>query len=455
MKKSTLTVLIIVVVALVVVGGGLLLLKKDKKHKYRTTPVTRGEILSEVSATGTINPVNQVTVGSQVSGIVDTVLVDYNDLVKYGQVLARIDPRNYQAALEQAQANLTSAQVSLDQAERDYRNGETLAKAGLISGDQQVQNKTTYELAAAKVQQAQASYDQAATNLAYTTITSPMTGMVVARSVDNGQTVAASFQSPDLFTIADLSKMQVEVSIQEADVGKLDTTMLVESKVDAYPDKTFEGRLVQIRNNPVVSQNVVTYVGIVQLANPDLLLKPGMTADVKIQVNHVQNTLVVPTSALNAKMGSLLGLTQSRTGGQSAVAASTSAGSRAGMSGSGQGRTGGTDTMRTSPRNPQLAAGDSMRRPSGGRGSQSTTPDSLAAGKKAAPVTRTVYVLDKGKPTPRQVVLGASDSYNTEIKSGLNEGDLVILGLDQGKTNPFMQQGSTNRPPTGGFGPGR
>lgn len=453
MKKSTRTVLIIVVCVLVVVGAGLLLLKKEKKHKYRTTPVTRGEILSEVSATGTINPVNQVTVGSQVSGIVDTVLVDYNDFVRAGQVLARIDPRNYEAALEQEQANLTSAQVSLEQAERDYRNGESLAKAGLISGDQQVQNKTAYELAAAKVQQAQASYDQAVTNLAYTTITAPMTGMVVARSVDNGQTVAASFQSPDLFTIADLSKMQVEVSIQEADVGKLDTTMLVESKVDAYPNKTFDGRLVQIRNDPIVSQNVVTYVGIVQLANPDLLLKPGMTADVKIEVKHVQNTLVIPISAVNAKMASLLGLTQSRTGSKTAaatpgaVSAGASPSGNAGTSGRGQSRPAGTDTTRTAAPggatpSPLLAAGDSSRRQSAVSGGQSTV----------AAATRTVYILDKGKPTPRQVVLGASDSYNTEIKSGLNEGDLVITGLDQGKTNPFMQQ---NRAPTGGFGPGR
>lgn len=416
----------ITVVALAIVGGGLVLLKKGKRLKYRSTAVAWGEILSQVSATGTVRPVDQVTVGSQVSGIVDTVLVDYNDFVKAGQVLARIDPRTYQSALLQAEANLTSAQVSLAQAERDYRNGESLAKSGLISGDQQVQNRTAYELAAARVQQVQASYDQAATNLAYTTITSPMTGVVLARKVDNGQTVAASFSAPELFSIADLSRMQVEVSVQEADVGKLDTSMDATFKVDAHPNRTFEGRLVQIRNDPVVNSNVVTYVGIVQLANPDLLLKPGMTADVKIEVNRAQNVLVVPTSALNPKMASLLGLAPARAGSRP--------GSTPGAPAPG--------SERVRPGAP------GAERPAGGPASG----ESLPAGRKPGAAPRTVYVLERGVPIPRQVELGISDSYNTEIRSGLKEGDLVVTGLDQGKVNPFMQSG---RPPTGGFGPGR
>lgn len=410
-------VVVIVAVVLAIAVGGFFLLRPKKKKRYKTAPVARGEILSQVSSTGTLNPVDEVVVGSQVSGTLDTVLVDYNDFVKAGQVLARIDPRNYQSALQQAEANLTSAQVSLTQAERDYRNGEELTKAGLISGDQQVQNRTAYELAGAKVVQAQASHDQAATNLAYTTIRAPMSGLVIARKVQSGQTVAASFSAPELFNIADLSRMQVEVSIQEADVGKLDTGMAATFKVDAYPDRNFGGRLVQIRNDPVVSQNVVTYIGIVHVENPEFLLKPGMTADVKIEVTHVQNILTVPSSALNSKMGSLLGLASART------PAGANASSRA----------------RTGNAGPASA-------PTG-----STAPVSDSAAMKAIPKgnrPQTLYVLEKGAPVPRQVEVGANDSYNTEIRSGLKEGEVVVLGLDTGKVNPFTQQG---RPPGGGF----
>jgi HlyD family secretion protein len=420
--------------------GGYLILRPAKRKKYKSTPAARGEILSQVSATGTVNPIDRVVVGTQVSGILDTVLVDFNDFVKAGQVLARIDPRSYQAALQQASANLTSAQLSLAQAQRDYVHAETLAKANLISGDQLFQAQTSCELARTKLEQGQASYDQAVTNLAYTTITAPMSGLVIARKVESGQTVAASFSAPELFNIADLSRMQVEVSIQEADVGKLDTGLLATFKVDAYPDQTFQGRLVQIRNEPITDQNVVTYIGIVRVDNPEFLLKPGMTADVKIEITHVQNVLVVPSSALNPKMGSLLGLEQARTGtgaagrpgaGNTGAGARTAEGNPAGSSGTSgaQARAGGAHVARPVRGSP---AGDSL------------PPGTKPAGGK----TRTVYVLEKGVPAPRPVELGANDSYNTEIKSGLKEGELVILGLDQAKVNPFQQQG---RPPGGGF----
>jgi HlyD family secretion protein len=410
-------VVVIIAIVLAIAVGGFFVLRPKKKKKYKTAPVAKGEILSQVSSTGTLNPIDEVVVGSQVSGTLDTVLVDYNDLVKAGQVLARIDPRNYQAALQQAEANLTSAQVSLAQAERDDRNGAELTKAGLISGDQQVQNRTTYELAGAKVVQAQASYDQAVTNLAYTTIKAPMSGLVIARKVQSGQTVAASFSAPELFSIADLSRMQVEVSIQEADVGKLDTGMVATFKVDAYPDRSFGGKLVQIRNDPVVSQNVVTYVGIVHVENPEFLLKPGMTADVKIEVTHVKNVLTVPSSALNPKMATLLGLAAART----SVGASASSRTRDGSA-----------RPAAAPDSGAAPISDSV-----------ATRATLKSNK-----TQTLYILEKGVPVPRPVQVGANDSYNTEVKSGLKEGEIVVLGLDAGKVNPFTQQG---RPPGGGF----
>lgn len=419
-RKSSWRIAVIVVVIAAIGVGGFFLLRKPKKPKYKTATVTRGEILAQVSATGTVNPVKQVTVGSQVSGIVDTVMVDYNDQVKAGQVLARIDPRNYQAALVQAQANLTSAEVALAQARREFSHADTLLKAGLISQDQWFTAKTSLEQAQTRVVQAQGNYDQAATNLAFTTITAPMNGVVIARKVDNGQTVAASFSAPELFSIADLSRMQVEVAIQEADVGKLDTGMVASFKVDAYSGRTFEGKLVQIRNEPVTNQNVVTYVGIVHVDNPGELLKPGMTADVKIEVMHVPDVLIVPSAALNAKLGSLLGLkTEARPQGASGRIAP----------GEQQSPPGGTrsDTGRSSSRRrtgePRLAAGGSVRR-------------------------ATVYLLEKGKPVPRAVEIGANDSYNTEVKSGLDEGEVVILGLETARVNPFQQ---TTRPPGGGF----
>ncbi|MEO0108685.1 MAG: efflux RND transporter periplasmic adaptor subunit [candidate division WOR-3 bacterium] len=420
--------IIILVLALGIVAA--VVFRPARKRKFRTALVARGEILSQVSATGTLNPTSAVTVGSQVSGRLDTVLVDYNDHVTAGQILARIDPRNYQAALQQAAANLRSAQVSLTQAERSLRNAESLAKAGLISDDQLLGTRTEYEQSAIRVAQAQANYDQAATNLAYTTIRSPMTGIVIARKVQKGQTVAASLQSPELFSIADLSRMHVEVAIQEADVGKLDTGMLATFKVDAYPDREFQGRLVQIRNEPVVNQNVVTYVGIVQVPTPDLALKPGMTADVKIEVVRVTDVLTVPTSALNARLASQLGAFTARPDARPLRPAALV---RAPDSATGRGR--------------------------GRRVSETVSPDAHLP--LASPVSestrriaprariRTVYVLEQGRPVPRPVEIGVSDSYNTEVRSGLKEGETVVIGLDQGRVNPFAQSGAG--PPPGFF----
>ena len=417
-----------IVVVLVVIAAGVFLLTRPKKAKYKTSMVARGDVSISVSATGTVNPVNQVTVGSQVSGTLERVLVDFNDHVTAGQVLARIDPRNYESALEQAKANLASAQASLTQAELTSARAETLYSSGLMAYSDYLQAKTDFELAKAKRDQVQASYEQGQTNLAYTTITAPMSGIVVARKVEPGQTVAASLQSPDLFTIADLSEMQVEVSIDEADVGKLDTGLAATFDVDAYPESAFSGKLVQVRNQPVVSSNVTTYIGIVRVANAGMLLKPGMTANVKIMVSGVQNVLTVPNSALSLKLATLLGTaktTKSPSAGTSRqdASAGTGAGRRSGFAGRGHAQGAGPAG---SP-----AAGDS--------------------GPAAPVVVRgTVYVLEKGRPAARPVEIGMADSYNTEVKNGLKEGEVVITGIGQNAPAAATQQ---NRPPMmGGFG---
>jgi HlyD family secretion protein len=412
-RKLTVTV----VVVLVVIAAGVFLLTRPKKAKYKTSVVARGDVSISVSATGTVNPVNQVTVGSQVSGTLDKVYVDFNDHVTAGQLLAKIDPRNYGSALKQAQANLASAQASLSQAQLSSARAETLHAAQLMAYSDYLQAKTDLELAKAKRDQVQASYEQAQINLAYTTITAPMSGIVVARKVESGQTVAASLQSPDLFTIADLSQMQVEVSIDEADVGKLDTGLAATFNVDAYPESTFAGKLVQVRNQPVVSSNVTTYIGIVRVANPGMLLKPGMTANVKVIVRSVDNALTVPNAALSTKLATTLGFSsaaRSQTSGRSGV-------------------------------DRRSAAGDSSR--------ASAHPDTASGAAVASPaVTKTVYVLQNGKPVPREVEIGMADGSNTEIDRGLEEGELVVTGLGQGKSANGTTTQRNRVPMMGGFG---
>jgi HlyD family secretion protein len=453
-KSSRRRTVVIVLAALVVVAAGIFILTRPKKAKYRTSPVERGDINISVSATGTVNPVNQVTVGSQVSGTVEKTYFDFNDYVKAGQILATIDPRNYTSALQQAKANLASAQASLTQSELTSARAETLYSSGLMAYSDYLQAKTDYQLAKARRDQVQASYEQAQTNLAYTTIVAPMSGVIVARKVEPGQTVAASFQAPELFNIADLSLMQVEVSIDEADVGKLDTGLTATFNVDAFPESTFTGKLVQVRNEPVVVSNVTTYIGIVRVANPGLLLKPGMTANVKIIVRAVNDVLTVPNAALTTKLASTLGFAStpsSRAPGRQIAAGAgreSLAGSGAAMPG-GRGQRGargsGGRGSRGGVRPAATAAGDSSR-----PGAQPDTTRGAAAVSPA--VTKTVFVLQNGKPVPREVEIGLVDAGNTEIIRGLQEGELVITGLGQGKSSNGTTAQRSRVPTLGGFG---
>jgi len=440
------------VAILVVVAAALFLILRPKKARYRTSFVERGSVSVSVSATGTVNPVNEVTVGSQVSGTIDKLYVDFNDHVSAGQLLAKIDPRNYQSALKQAQANLASAKATLNQAELTSARAETLFSSGLVAYSDYLQAKTDYELDKAKLEQAQASFEQAQTNLAYTTIVAPMSGIVVSREVEAGQTVAASYQTPDLFLIADLSQMQVEVSIDEADVGKLDTGLVATFNVDAYPESTFAGRIVQVRNQPVTSSNVTTYIAIVRVANPGLLLKPGMTANVKITVKAANDVLTVPNAALSSKLATTLGLasaarsrTSNRSGATRESPGSTSRRRPAEPSISGP--PGGPGFPGGPP--PPAAAAES------GRASQSSVVAAAAGGNAAS--TRMVFVLENGRPAPRRVEVGIADGSNTEIKSGLKEGELVVTGLGQGKSSNGTSTQRTRMPMMGGFGgpPGR
>jgi HlyD family secretion protein len=304
--------------------------KGTEPPKYFTAKVDRGDVHQVVEATGTINAVTTVQVGSQVSGTISRLNADFNSRVKKGQVVAQIDPSLFQGSLLQAkadlanakanvvasQANLEKAQASALQARADYERTAGLAKEGVMSQQQLdlakatadsddaavAAAKATITQALAQVQLKQAAVTVAQTNLDYTTIHAPIDGTVIARSVDVGQTVAASLQAPTLFTIAqDLTKMQVYASTDESDVGVIHTGQIVTFKVDAFPKDTFTGRVSQVRLNATTVQNVVTYNTIIDFDNPDLKLFPGMTAYITIPVANAPNTLRIPNGALRYK----------------------------------------------------------------------------------------------------------------------------------------------------------
>lgn len=314
MKK----IIIAVVILIIVLAGIVYFFTKDAKApKYITQTADRGDIRSTVSATGTVNAVTTVLVGTQVSGTIKQLFVDYNSPVKKGQLLAQIDPASTEAQVAQASANVSLASANLEKsrvAVRDtisnFKRNKILYGKNFISKSDLDTSETNYLSAMAQVKaseaqvaQTQAALSLAQTNLRYTQILSPVNGTVISRSIDVGQTVAASFQTPTLFTIAqDLTKMQIDANIDEADIGRIKTKQTVTFTVDAYPDMTFKGNVSEIRNSPTTVQNVVTYAVIVKVDNPELKLKPGMTANVSIVIDDKKDILRIPNAALRVKI---------------------------------------------------------------------------------------------------------------------------------------------------------
>ncbi len=301
-------------VLLIGVGGGAAFLRGgEKAPEYKTANVEQGTITASVSATGKVNAKVTVQVGSQVSGTIQRLFADFNSQVKKGQVIAQIDPALLGAQVEQAkaklannEANVEKAEVVLADAKRNLKRMASLLAQNLISESEKDAAQTAHDSAVAglKAAETQVAQDRAAlklaeANLQYTTIVSPVDGIVISRNVDVGQTVAASLQAPTLFTIAqDLTEMQVDTSVDEADIGKGAVGQEAEFTVDAYPDTPFRGTVHDIYNQPLVVQNVVTYDAIIQVKNPDLKLKPGMTANVLIKVGNRENVLKLPNAAL-------------------------------------------------------------------------------------------------------------------------------------------------------------
>lgn len=288
------TLAVVVFGTMMIFGGG----DGDKNGQFATVAISRGGLRQVVTATGEIQPVNTVSVGSQVSGTIDELFVDYNTKVKKGDVLLTIEPSVLQASVDEAKASLLSAESQRNYAKNEYERNKTLYADGYIARAEMEQSQTTYEQAEQSVLRARSQYERAETNLGYATIVSPVDGTVISRKVDKGQTVAASFQTPDLFEIAeDLSKMQIETSVSEADIGMITDGQRVTFTVDAYPTQTFEGVVRQIRLSPTTTSNVVVYTVVIDVDNADLRLMPGMTAFVTIVISEKDDVWKAPNAA--------------------------------------------------------------------------------------------------------------------------------------------------------------
>lgn len=312
-KISSVWIIVSVIVAIAILAWLLSGKKKDTTINFTTEAVAPTNIENSVTATGTIEAVKTVTVGTQVSGIINKLFVDYNSVVKKGQVIAELDKQNLQsqlnsakAQLSQAQANLLSAQSDFAYQKANYQRNKTLYNKGLISANDYEQSRLSWQTANATVAErrdavaaAREEVSRAQTNLSYAVITSPIDGVVISKSVEEGQTVAASYSTPELFTIAkDLKDMRVIANVDEADIGGVKVGQRVTFTVDAYPNDTFEGAVTQVRQEATTTNNVVTYEVVISAPNQDLRLKPGLTANVNIYTEEIKNVLSVPSKAL-------------------------------------------------------------------------------------------------------------------------------------------------------------
>ena len=315
MKKT-----IFLVIALTILGAGYWYFSHNttSEKKFITTKLSKSDITEMVSASGTINPISNIDVGTQVSGRIQNIYVDYNSLVKKGQLLAEIDPASFESNVAKEKANLdvAKAQVMSAEASRDYYK-KHLARISKLnkqnySADKELDEaQKNYDTAVAnvalykaQVEQAQAALDYNKIQLGYTKIVSPVDGIIVSKSVEEGQTVAASFETPTLFNVAeDLTKMQIEASVVEADIAKVKEGQKVRFNVDSFPNETFEGKVVQVRNEAVTTSNVVTYQVVISVNNEELKFKPGMTANVEIITANEKNVFIVPNKALRFSMG--------------------------------------------------------------------------------------------------------------------------------------------------------
>ena len=395
--------------------------RNDSSAQYQTAPVARGSLQQVVTATGQLSPVVNVQVGSQISGIIRKLYVDFNSVVKSNQLIAEIDPATYQVNVLKAEADLANAKATLELSAVQARRADSLFKDNLISASDHDTAVAQLHQADAQVQSSEAILQNTRVQLSYCTIYAPVDGVVISRNVDVGQTVAASFNTPTLFLIAnDLGKMEIDALVSEADIGGLATNQNVTFIVDAYPNRTFRGKVGQIRYGPVTNQNVVCYDAVIEVNNADLKLLPGMTANVSIITAEREDALTIPNAALRFRPPE--------------VVASESI----------------TNTAA------RLASGNAQSNAAAGGGSQGSRrgPANGQGGFRDRTVSRTVYVLDDSKdsdhrePKPVKIKTGINDGFSTEVIEGLKEGDQVVTSL------LILQSGSA-APSANPFGGGR
>ncbi len=426
-KSSWLKWVITLVVLAFAIFGGVWFFKNKKADapEFVTTRVGRGDVIQTVSATGNVKPLLNVEVGSQISGIIQKLYVDFNSVVKSNQVIAQLDSATYRANVSSAEGELANSQASLELAQVNARRAVELFRDKLISQSEHDQSVATLHQAEAQVKIRTASLERARVDLGRCTISAPVDGIVIDRKVDVGQTVAASLSAPVLFQIAnDLTKMQINAAVSEADIGSVQVGQLVEFTVDAFPFRKFQGKVTQVRNSPIIVQNVVTYDTIIEVTNDDLRLKPGMTATVNIITARRDSVLTVVNSALRFKPPEGLAPKQNtaNTNAPPQVAAITEQ-SPSERQGGGERRRGGS-------------GGERGNRPRGeGR------PPRFLYTLAVDPTQATV-----GDVKSHQVKLGISDGTVTEVIEGLSEGDGVIISM--------INTGTSNAPVNNPFGSG-
>ena len=389
-KRSWKWISVVATVLLVGAGIGWWLYRRSQDGtQYQTAAVLRREIIQSVTATGQLNPVTNVTVGSQISGIIQTLYVDFNSSVKKGQLVAEIDPATYRAIVQQTQGDLANAKATRDLAQVNAKRSKELFEAKLVADSDYDTAMATLRQTEATVLMKEASLSMAKVNLSYCSIYSPVEGTVISRSVDVGQTVAASLSAPTLFVIAaDLTKMQIDANVAEADIGTIAEGQTVDFTVDAFPGRLFHGKVTQVRNAPITVQNVVTYDTVISVDNSDLKLKPGMTSNISIIIEQRDSVLQIPNAALRFRPPEL----------------TTNTTAQAAVPGAGGLRTRLKSERRTD---------------------------------------RTIYVLKTNKLLPVKIKIGISDGVYTEVLGNeLQESDNVVTAiLKQGRetttSNPF------------------
>ncbi len=420
--------------------------RKSRNWVFETAKAAKGSIVNTVTATGTLEAITSVVVGTQVSGIVEKLYVDFNSPVKKGQVLAELDKTALKSSVQQSLATLDNAKAEMEYQTSNYERSKALWEKNLIAEADYDQAKYNYDRSVATLKNSQAQYDKAMVQLGYATIYSPIDGVVMNRAVDEGQTVAASFNTPEIFTIAqDLTQMQVEADIDESDIGSVKEGQRVEFEVNAYPDEKFAGTVEQIRLSPVTTSTVVTYTVIINAPNPDQKLLPGMTADIVIYAEEHNDVLTIPYKALKFMPETEYLARMAGAPGMGKMPGTMKPGT---WTGSGSGTIPGGGTGSGSRTIPGTGTGSGSRTiPGGGAGTfPAAFPGAATGAGFEMPTMVWVKTGDGIRPVP--VKLGSNDGDNAEVISGLNEGDEVVIRMTAATSadkkekavasNPFM-----------------